>query len=73
MSTFATHLRLQRTASGWALIDDLGRIVFQAEGRDARQRCLGYATDLGVLHLSFDEQRRRGPSRDARSFFRRRP
>jgi hypothetical protein len=51
-------LSLQRTTSGWALLDADGHLVFEADGPDARRRCLAQASDLGVLHLRFDEQPR---------------
>src|SRR4051812_2349126 len=49
-------LSLQRTSFGWALLDDRDRAVFEAEGSDARRRCLAHASALGVLRLTFDEQ-----------------
>jgi hypothetical protein len=49
-------LSLQRTASGWALLDERGHTVFAADGRDARRQCLAHASGLGVLHVRFDEQ-----------------
>jgi hypothetical protein len=53
-----TTLSLQRTTLGWALYDGLHRVVFEAAGPFARRRCLAYASQLGVLRLSFDEQLR---------------
>jgi hypothetical protein len=41
---------------GWALVDDRDQAVFEAEGRDARRRCLAHASALGVLRRTFDEQ-----------------
>ena len=59
MSRTATYaLSLQRTVMGWALTDARGRVVFEARGCNARRRCLAHACSLGVLHLTFDEQRR---------------
>jgi hypothetical protein len=49
-------LSLQRTSSGWALLNDRDQAVFEADGRDARRRCLAHASALGVLRLTFDEQ-----------------
>jgi hypothetical protein len=44
--------------TGWALRDGRGQTVFKAIGPDARRRCLARATELGVLRVRFDEQRR---------------
>jgi hypothetical protein len=57
MATKAPHLHLQRTPSGWALIDEHGESIFEAEGRDGRRQCLAHASESGVLRISFDEQR----------------
>jgi hypothetical protein len=54
----ARSLSLQRTATGWALLDEQDHVVYEARGRDARRQCLARAVDLGVLHLRFDEQPR---------------
>jgi hypothetical protein len=51
-------LSLQRTATGWALLDEQDHVAYEARGRDARRQCLARAADLGVLHLRFDEQPR---------------
>jgi hypothetical protein len=51
-------LSLQRTTRGWALVDDQARAVYEAQGPNARRRCLAHARALGVLHLTFDEQLR---------------
>lgn len=53
----AHALSLQRTAAGWALFDERDRAVFEAQGPAARRRCLAKASALGVLRLTFDEQR----------------
>jgi hypothetical protein len=59
MSHTATYaLSLQRTALGWALTDAQDRVVFEARWWNARRRCLAHARSLGVLRLTFDEQRR---------------
>jgi hypothetical protein len=49
-------LSLHRTASGWALVDERRRVVFEARGRDGRRQCLAYAAQLGVMRVRFDEQ-----------------
>jgi hypothetical protein len=50
-----SSLSLQRTTTGWALLDSLGQPVFEATGRDARQACLARAQALGVLRLTSDD------------------
>jgi hypothetical protein len=51
-------LSLQRTATGWALLDRDDQHVFEATGSDARAACLAYARALGVLRLTSDDHLR---------------
>ena len=44
-------LSLAPRGSGWQLVTDSGHVVFSAEGRDARRRCLRRAYESGVLRL----------------------
>jgi hypothetical protein len=50
--TTTLTLSLERTRLGWALIDGLGRTVFEARGWNARRRCLAQARSLGILRLT---------------------
>ena len=49
-------LTLQSTATGWGLVDDEQRLVFEAEGRHARLACLRRAAALGVVRLRAGEE-----------------
>jgi hypothetical protein len=45
------HLRLQPTATGYALVSESGRVAYSADGARARERCLRRALQLGVVRL----------------------
>ncbi len=49
-------LSLQRTSTGWALVDEHDQVVFEADGPDARRRSLAHAKTAGTVCLRFDEQ-----------------
>jgi hypothetical protein len=49
-------LSLQQTTSGWALFDRDQRMIFEADGPNARRLCLARASALGILRVTFDAQ-----------------
>lgn len=48
----APVLKLRATREGWSLIGPGDEVVFHATGRQARQECLEFARERGVLALS---------------------
>jgi hypothetical protein len=42
---------LRQTADGWTLVSPDGAVLFEATGPDARDRCLRWALDSGVLQI----------------------
>lgn len=48
----APVLTLGATSDGWSLIGRDDEVVFHASGRGARQACLEFAREHGVLALS---------------------
>jgi hypothetical protein len=50
-STALRRLILTATTDGWALISDNGAVVFRRAGAGARQACLAFARDHGVLSI----------------------
>jgi len=44
-------LSLAPRVNGWQLVTDSGRVVFDADGPDARRQCLHRAYLAGVLRL----------------------
>jgi hypothetical protein len=45
----ASHLWLQASDDGWALVSDDGTVIFKGIGLAGRHECLERAHDLGVL------------------------
>ncbi|MBV8733644.1 MAG: hypothetical protein JO321_02635 [Solirubrobacterales bacterium] len=48
----APVLKLRATSDGWALVGQDDEVVFLATGPRARQECLEFAREHGVLALS---------------------
>ena len=45
------ELKLEATATGYALVSPSGRVAYSADGARARERCLQRALKMGVIRL----------------------
>jgi hypothetical protein len=56
-------LMLLRTSAGWGLYDEQDRAIFEADGAQARRRCLERAVELGAVRVRAGEQAHRDRAR----------